>query len=267
MGRKHRASHGLRIGELAASSGVTVRTLHYYEEIGLLAPAARTETRHRLYGDAEVTRLYRISLLRQLGLSLAEIRNALDDSDWDLRASIGAHLLNTQQRLDTERRLHHRLSQLLDSSEADGGGLTDGLLAILEDMTMLDNNVQSRISTLVYEDLQVAYDYLERVFGLGPGRITKNDAGLVVHAEIEAGDGLVWLHPESADYRLASPNSLGAATACVSVMVDDVDAHFAHAKSEGADVVYEPVDQPYGYREYSARDAEGHLWSFMKAIE
>jgi uncharacterized glyoxalase superfamily protein PhnB len=50
-------------------------------------------------------------------------------------------------------------------------------------------------------------------------------------------------------------------------MVDDVDSHFRHAAERGADIVYEPVDQPYGYREYSARDPEGGLWSFMKPID
>jgi uncharacterized glyoxalase superfamily protein PhnB len=49
-------------------------------------------------------------------------------------------------------------------------------------------------------------------------------------------------------------------------MVDDVDAHFRHARDHGATIVYEPTDQPYGYREYGARDAEGGLWSFMKPL-
>ena len=52
----------------------------------------------------------------------------------------------------------------------------------------------------------------------------------------------------------------------MAVLVDDVDAHHAHAVAEGADIRYEPVDQPYGYREYGAHDPEGHLWSFMKPL-
>ncbi len=70
----------------------------------------------------------------------------------------------------------------------------------------------------------------------------------------------------AAEFGLASPRSVGAATASVVVMVDDVDAHHGHAAARGAEVVYEPVDQPYGYREYSARDLEGGLWSFMKEL-
>ena len=50
------------------------------------------------------------------------------------------------------------------------------------------------------------------------------------------------------------------------VMVDDVDAHYRYAKAQGAIVDYEPVDQCYGYREYSARDIEGGMWSFMKPL-
>jgi MerR family transcriptional regulator, thiopeptide resistance regulator len=137
----------------------------------------------------------------------------------------------------------------------------------LEAMTMLDATVQRRISILVYADLEGAYDYLGRVFGLGPGELTRDPAGTVVHGELEAGDGVIWLHPESVSFHLASPNRVGASTAMTAIMVDDVDAHFRHSTGEGADIVYEPIDQPYGYREYSARDLEGGLWSFMKALD
>ena len=62
----------LRVGELAARAGVTVRTLHHYDEIGLLRPA-RTAAGHRRYGPAEVERLQQITSLRALGVPLAEI--------------------------------------------------------------------------------------------------------------------------------------------------------------------------------------------------
>jgi uncharacterized glyoxalase superfamily protein PhnB len=134
-------------------------------------------------------------------------------------------------------------------------------------MTMLDTTVQKRISILVYSDLDAAFEYLTRVFGLGPGQLFHDDAGDVVHGELQAGDGVVWLHPESSEWRLASPRSVGAATASVAVMVDDVDAHYRHALEEGADIQREPVDESYGYREYDVLDLEGHLWSFMKPLD
>jgi DNA-binding transcriptional MerR regulator len=258
---------GRKVGELAAATGLTVRTLHYYEEIGLLVASGRTEAGHRLYDDADVERLYRICLLRRLGLPLGEIGKALDDPAWSLRAAMRTHLRELERRLEAGGRLRGRLTRLLESMGTTDGPLSEELLGVLEDMTMLEATMQRRISILVYSNLEAAYDFLVRVFGLGRGELTRDDTGRVVHGELQAGDGVVWLHRESPDYGLASPRSLGASTACMAVMVDDVDAHFRHAAEHGAEIIYEPVDQAYGYREYSARDCEGGLWSFMKALE
>src|SRR6266508_165203 len=213
MAPRQQGGNTRRIGELAAATGLTVRTLHYYEEIGLLIPSGRTNAGHRL---------------------------------------------------DEAGRIRTRLAVLLDSAGATDGRLSDELLTLLEEMTMLDTTAQRRITLLVYADIAAAHDWLVRVFGLGPGRVDRDKEGRAVHGELYAGDGVIWMHREEKASALASPRSVGAATASVAVMVDDVDAHYRHAASEGATIVYEPVDQPYGYRVYSAHDLEGHLWSFMK---
>jgi uncharacterized glyoxalase superfamily protein PhnB len=134
-------------------------------------------------------------------------------------------------------------------------------------MTMLETNVQRRIGILVYADLEAMLDEITTKFGLGPGQLTRDGAGNAVHGELHAGDGVLWLHPESPEFGLSSPRTLGAATATTAVIVDDVDEHFRHARDAGAEIVYEPLDQPYGYREYSARDCEGGLWSFMRPLD
>lgn len=260
-------SGGRRVGELAAAAGLTVRTLHHYEEIGLLVASARTEAGHRVYSGADVERLYRICLLRRLGLPLNEIGRALDDPAWSLHSAMRAHLGDLERRLEVMGRLRGRLAQLVRSLDPAGAPAGADLLDVLEAMTTLDTTVQRRISILVYADLEGAFEYLTRVFGLGPGQLTRDSEGRVVHGELQAGDGVVWLHPEAPAFGLASPRTLGAATASVAVMVDDVDAHFRHARTQGARIDYEPVDQPYGYREYSARDSEGGLWSFMKPLD
>jgi DNA-binding transcriptional MerR regulator len=267
MAMESRRGAGRRVGELATATGLTVRMLHYYEEIGLLVASDRSDAGHRLYADTDVERLYRICLLRRLGLPLSEIGRALDDPVWSLRAAMATQLSDLEQRLQAGGRLRGRLAQLMGSMGPSDGPLTEDLLELLEEMVMLDATVQRRISILVYSDLESAYDSLVRDFGLGPGQLTRDDQGRVVHGELQAGDGVVWLHPESPEFGLASPRSLGAATASVAVMVDDVDAHFRHASEHGATIDYEPVDQPYGYREYSARDSEGGLWSFMKPLD
>jgi uncharacterized glyoxalase superfamily protein PhnB len=200
-------------------------------------------------------------------LPLGDIGRALDDPAWNLASSIGAHLSDLERRIEATSRLHRRLSHLLDAIPTGDESLSDELLEVLEEMSELDTLVQRRIASLVYADLEAAFDFLVRVFGLGPGRLVRDEQGRVVHGEIQAGDGVVWLHPESRQFGLASPQSVGAVTASVVVMVEDVDAHYRHAAAQGAVIEYEPVDQPYGHREYSARDVEGGLWSFMKPLD
>ena len=67
----------LTVGELARRCGLTVRALHHYDAIGLLVPASRSDAGCRLYARADIERLHRIQALRQLGLSLTDIGNAL----------------------------------------------------------------------------------------------------------------------------------------------------------------------------------------------
>src|SRR4051794_28939629 len=210
---------GRRVGALASATGLTVRTLHYYEEIGLLVASGRSEAGHRLYSDADVERLYRISLLRRLGLPLDEIGRALDDPAWSLRAAMAAHLGELDRRVEASARLRARLAHLVASVGQSEGPLSDDLLKVLEEMTNLDTAVQRRISILVYADLEAAYEYLTRVFGLGPGQLSRDGEGHLVHGELQAGDGVVWLHPESPAFGMASPRALGGVTASVAVMV------------------------------------------------
>lgn len=67
----------MRIGELAERSGRTIRTLHFYEELGLLVPAARTKGGFRLYDQHALVRIHWISRLQELGFSLPEIKEFL----------------------------------------------------------------------------------------------------------------------------------------------------------------------------------------------
>ncbi len=78
----------LTVGQVAKLSGVSVRALHHYEAIGLLAPSARTVAGYRLYGDADLQRLQQILFFRELGFSLEQIGRTLSDPGFDLRAAL-----------------------------------------------------------------------------------------------------------------------------------------------------------------------------------
>lgn len=256
-----------RVGELARATGLTVRTLHYYDEIGLVTPSERTSGGHRLYAAPDVQRLYRVCLLRKVGLTLEQIAGALDDPAWDLQTAMSRHIEQLDQQLAAGHRLRQRLAAMVTTLAENGEPPTQELLAALEEMTMLDTKVQRRIPWLVYDDIEAAHDYLVRVFGLEAGRLERNPDGTVVHAEVTAGDGVIWLHRVALEWDQQSPKSLGTTTGGMAVMVDDVDAHYAHAKSCGAVIVYEPTDMPYGVREYGVRDLENRLWSFMTPLD
>lgn len=73
----------LTVGEIARLAGVSVRTLHYYDEIGLLHPAEISSSGYRRYGDAEISKLQQIVYLKKMGLSLSDVKRALDSSDYD----------------------------------------------------------------------------------------------------------------------------------------------------------------------------------------
>src|SRR5690242_21744766 len=79
-----------KIGELARATGLTVRTLHHYDEIGLLVPSERTQAGYRLYGEQDGRRLYEIRALRDLGIPLVEIPAALAG---DSRDTLGRRLV------------------------------------------------------------------------------------------------------------------------------------------------------------------------------
>ncbi|MEU7283012.1 MerR family transcriptional regulator [Streptomyces sp. NPDC045431] len=73
------------VGQVAGFAGVTVRTLHHYDEIGLLSPSGRSHAGHRRYDDADLDRLQQIMFYRELGFPLDEVAALLDDPDADPR--------------------------------------------------------------------------------------------------------------------------------------------------------------------------------------
>jgi MerR family transcriptional regulator, thiopeptide resistance regulator len=107
----------LQIGELAAAVGLTVRTLHHYDAIGLLVPAHRSQSGRRLYSPRDVRRLYRIVALRRLGLGLAEI-GALLDASPDLAQAVRGHLELVERQLELDRRLRVTLTRILELLES-----------------------------------------------------------------------------------------------------------------------------------------------------
>lgn len=149
MGRQY------RVGEVATLTRVSVRTLHHYDRIGLLRPAARSQGGYRLYGEADLLRLQQILTLRYLGFPLKRIGELLDRPDFDLLASLRLQQQALRERIEELERISAAVGALvarrqetgawswqhvIHASQAVGAGLTRGA----EDMETLYTPEQMR---------------------------------------------------------------------------------------------------------------------------
>src|SRR6516165_588232 len=102
----------LKVGELARRTGLTIRTLHHYDEIGLLKPSLHTESGHRLYTAGDLARLQRVLSLRQLGFSLEQIRDCLDRPGFSPLEVIRLHIARLREQIESQRRLCERFETI-----------------------------------------------------------------------------------------------------------------------------------------------------------
>lgn len=129
------------IGELAKDCGITVRALHHYDQIGLLPASERTGSGHRRYTENDLHRLYRIRALQMLGLSLEEIRGALDapDSLATLRQLLVGQLGELSEREGQIRALQLQIRGLLRTVEASSMPGPEQFMTTLEMITVFEN--------------------------------------------------------------------------------------------------------------------------------
>jgi MerR family transcriptional regulator, thiopeptide resistance regulator len=133
-----RRGRALRVGEVAEATGLTVRTLHHYDEIGLLVPSERSEAGYRLYGDGDVRRLYRILALRATGLPLDEIADVLAREGGDPRPALRRHLERLDDQLRLARALRRRLTRILELLDRSGEASGDQFIEAIEVMTTME---------------------------------------------------------------------------------------------------------------------------------
>lgn len=267
IGHDHQQQPGRtwKVGALAKATGLTVRTLHHYDEIGLLQPSARLAGGHRLYDAADAARLYQIIRLRQLGFPLSQVAKVLAEPEWQLAPAIQRHLAETRRRAALTSSLCARLAAMASELAQQEHPSPQELFSTVEEMISMDGSVHGTTGFLMYDDVDAAHDYIVRVFGLAPGQILKSDDGFTEYGEVRAGEQVIGLHPAGGkSYR--SPRSVDAVTGTTVISVDDVDAHYARTVAAGANIVCEPLDRPYGIREYGASDPEGQIWWFASPL-
>ena len=117
---------------------------------------------------------------------------------------------------------------------------------------------QNIFPTFRYRDAKAAIGWLRDTIGFEELSVMEGEGGTIEHAELVIADNVIMLgssHSQTEDRFETSR--------CVTyIVIEEVDAHYEHARSAGAKVEMEPTDQPYGSRDYAVSDLEGNVWSF-----
>jgi DNA-binding transcriptional MerR regulator len=171
-----------RVGELARQTGLTVRTLHHYDEMGLLSPSHRSDAGYRLYTAGDVVRLQQIRSLRHLGFSLEQIRGCLDRPDVSLQCVIGLHIARLKEQIALQRTLCARLEAISARLSSTEEVTVEEFMDTIEAMSMVEK---------YYTPEQLA-EIQERGRRLGDERIRQVEAEwpeliAQVRAEMELG--------------------------------------------------------------------------------
>lgn len=178
-----------RIGELCRRTGLTVRTLHHWDHVGLLRPSARTSSGHRLYDERDVDRLYRIVALRELGLPLETIGALLNGGGTGgpaLAELLGEHLAHVERQLAALGGLRDRLAALVPAVRAAGGAPSVDLLALIQEVTTVDDTIRNyfteeQLAALAQRRERLGEDAIRGVQEEWPRLIAQ------VRAELDAG--------------------------------------------------------------------------------
>lgn len=171
-----------KVGELARRTGLSVRTLHWYDEIGLLTSSCHSDTRHRLYTVADMARLQQIKSLRQLGFTLEEVRACLDRADFSPLWLIEMHLARLREQIELQRGLCGRLESIAARLRAAETVSAEELLQTIEEMTMFDKYyTPEQLQGLLERREQVGEERIRQVEAEWPELIAQ------VRAEMDKG--------------------------------------------------------------------------------
>jgi uncharacterized glyoxalase superfamily protein PhnB len=120
------------------------------------------------------------------------------------------------------------------------------------------------VPALRYRNAAAAIDWLCTAFGFSKHMVVPGEGGRIAHAQLALGNGMIMLGDVETEYGrlVAAPAKGQPVTQGIYVVVDDADAHYAQAKATGAEIVIDIKTQDYGGRDYTARDPEGHVWTF-----
>ncbi len=125
-----------KVGELARLTGLTVRTLRFYDQIGLFSPSGQTETGHRLYNETDLSRLHQILSLKELGLSLEEIHSVLTGGHITPLEIVELQIGRIQVRIRLQQKLLEQLGHVSKLMQGKAQLTVEDFTGLLQAMKM-----------------------------------------------------------------------------------------------------------------------------------
>jgi MerR family transcriptional regulator, thiopeptide resistance regulator len=164
----------MKVGELAKRTGLSIRTLHHYEEMGLLAPRERTQSGHRLYGETDVVQLQKVLALKQLGMSLEQIRNWLHAHPFEVVDAVRMQRKRVSRQIEMLTSVQRRLELIEHRMNGSETVSVDDILEALEAMAMFEKYyTQEQLEQLEQRRIELGEDTIKAVEMEWPELIAK----------------------------------------------------------------------------------------------
>lgn len=246
-----------KIGELAQLLGLSVRTLHHYDHIGLLIPSGSTEAGHRLYSNSDIRRLQQILSMRQIGFSLDEIKQIMDDQSMSPLQVTRMHLERVRENILNQIKLLRHLEaieqRLVSHREVALEQFIDTIEAIIMSEQKSTINLNRTVPILDVSNYEASMEYYCCKLGFRKNWEWGDPAsfGSVVRDQVEL---FITETPEG---------PFGTST---NIFVKNVEALYVEFQRSGANITMPPKQMVYGVRELRVEDPDGHILRFTQNL-
>jgi len=128
-----------KVGEVAKMAGISVRSLHHYDELGLLRPSGGRRSQHRLYNANDIVKLHQIMALKTIGFSLKEVRHWLSRKDFDLKTSLLMQKGMIEKKIEEYKDIDQTLRLMLSRLSQNQDVKMEELLALMKEIRQMEN--------------------------------------------------------------------------------------------------------------------------------
>lgn len=125
-----------KVGDLAKLTGLTVRTLRFYDQIGLFSPSGQTESGHRLYNESDMSRLQQILSLKELGLSLEEVKSVLAGEQYEPLEIVTMQIARIKEQIKLQHKLLEQLEHVSKLMQGKAPLTVEDFTSLLQAMKM-----------------------------------------------------------------------------------------------------------------------------------